>query len=580
MALDNSVESIIQRSEEAAVGFEAQDYTTSVGGTSILSWMVRAGELLPRWWSRARDKTLSAFWKDANHMAIAVYNSQSKLVGIPFRIVARNPNISEHVDRAENLTYLYHIGSEFGKSWDVAYSKFIEDLLTQDNGAFMEIIGDGPAGGGIVGTPFGVRHLDSWFCERTGDPEFPVKYIGEDGKRYKIHYSRVIMTSQMPSSRRDMYGVGMCAVSRSFDIAQNLLDITRYKQERLGSRPANQIIVGKGITGEQIMQAFAAGEEESSNRNHSRYSRTVAIGSENPDIDLTKLELNHMEPFDEETSMTLGMFAVAAAFGMDATELWPTGSGSTNRADSSLRRMRSRGKLPAQTTSELKKQLDFKLVPPYLEVVFDFRDDEEDQQRALIKDIRARNRERDLGAGAVDIRTARQMMLNDGDLGRGSFDEMEMFDGRLPDGTSIATLFYSEDPLFTRHLSFGDADPLVILDNNKVDMVTEIQRKNQGVMQEWAKTTSASKGEKLAMAHAALTWLQEIYLRFTLNPQPEVPISERRMTADTVDLTRTEYDLDTLIDQGLSADNLRDLGITLDQDSIQRDFRQAESLPE
>ena len=262
-----------------------------------------------------------------------------------------------------------------------------------------------------------------------------------------------------------------------------------------------------------------------------------------------------MEPFDDETSTTLGMFAIAGAFGMDASELWPTGRGSTNRADSALRRMRSRGKLPAQTTAELKKQLDFKLVPPHLEVVFDFKDDEEDQQRALIKDIRGRNRERDIGSGVIDIRSARQAMLGDGDLSRSAFDEMEMFDGRLPDGTNIGTLFFSEDPLFRRHLSF-DGDPLVIPENNKIEIVTEIQRRNQNVMEEWAKTTSSSKRTKLAMAHAALSWLQEQYLMWTWHPLPEVPVSERSMTADTVDLSRQEIDWDSLIALGLSPEEI------------------------
>jgi hypothetical protein len=481
------------------------------GGTSLLTYLVGAGGLLPDWWSKRRDLELGKFWKKANHLSIAVYNAQSKLVGIPFTIVPKDPTNIQHTDEALELTELMIMSSEFAKSWGVGYAKFVEDLLTQDNGAFMEIIGDGLPNGPIIGRPTSVRHLDSFRCTRTSDPRFPVTYMGQDDKRYKLHWTRVIYMSQMPSARAEMNEVGVCAVSRAIDIAQNLLDITYYKQQRLGSRPPNMMLIGKGVTGKQIMDAMFAGEEAADNTGRSIYSKTVAIGSENPDIDVKRLDLTHMEPFDEQTSTTLGMYAIASAFGMDAQELWPTNQGSSNQADSSLRRMRSRGKLPAQTTADLEVQFDMKVLPAHLKLKFDFRDDEEDQQRALIRDIRGRNRVRDISSATIDVRGARQLMLDDGDIDRTSFEMMEANDGRLPDGTNIGVLFFANDPVFKKHLSIRGMDILQTRANEPLSAISKIQSKRSGLLKAWAATSSTKKRKQFMFALSALDWIESQY---------------------------------------------------------------------
>lgn len=527
--------SIIEQAQSSATGTSSSD-----DGISVLRWLAKSGEILPAWWSAARDKALAEMWKSSNHLSIAVYNTQSKMVGIPMRIIPRDPSVSQHMDKAYEMTELLIAGSEFGRGWDAAYAKFVEDYLCSDNGAFMEIVGDGPPDGRIVGSPYWVRNLDSMRCTRTSDPVYPVRYVGEDGRRYKFHWSRIIYMSQMPSPRTEMNNVGFCSVSRAADIAQTLTDMINWKQERLGSRPPNQIVVGKGLTGMQIMEAFYVGDQESDNRGHSRYAKTVAVGSENPDIDLKVINLTHMEPFDEETTTTLGMFAIAAAFGMDASEIWPGGGSSANQADAALRRIRSRGKLPSQLTKDLATQLNLKFLPEYLKVEFDFKDDEEDQQRAVIKDIRGRNRERDIGTGTVDIRSARQNMLMDGDIDRGIFEMMEMTSGRLPDGSSIGILFYADEPVFKRHLTFSGMEPLMIHTNDPEEAIKAIESNRTELLKEWAASGSDKKKQRLMWAHAALDWLQNQYEQIGLNELPEVPLQSRRQQVNFVRLTRED----------------------------------------
>ncbi len=509
--VDTTQELIAEATGAKVLLTESGGYPVTVSPLFGVGSLARAGELLPPWWSSRRDLELSAFWKRSPHLSSALYNAQAKLVGIPLQVVARDPTDPEHRIEAEAMTMYINESSDFNKSWHVTYAKFIEDLLTQDNGAFIEVIGDGLANGPLFGPGMGMRHLDARRCTRTSNPIYPVVYLAEDNKKYKMHWTRVIYISQMPSPRAEMHGVGFCAISRAVDIAQNLVDIAVYKQERLGSRPPNVVVLGKGITGQQIMEAFVAGEQEASNRNQTRYSRTVAIGSENPEIDLKVVELAHLDPFDEETSINLGMYAIALAFGLDAGELWPSGKGSSNKVDANIRRLTTRGKLPAQTTSEMATQINQKMLPPHLKCIFDLPDDEENQQRALIKDIRARNRDRDIASGTINVRAARQQALSYQDITRVTFNTLERNDGRLPDGRPIEILFFETSPPYAKHLDFSPINPLNYTKNNAEEMMPAIHDRMARILAEMASTTSDTKEEKLSEAYDALTWLENKY---------------------------------------------------------------------
>lgn len=538
---DKKIEAIVDQTIVQATGEIEGDF---VGGTAF-SWLVGASDTLPPWWSKQRDSVLSRVWKEGNHLSTAIYNTQSKMVGIPFSVHPLDTGNDQHYEEAETIEYVLKTASGFGAGWVAEYSKFIEDLLTQDNGAFFEILGEGSPDGPIIGRPLAVRHLDSFRCQRTGSKEFPVLYTGDDGKLYKLHRTRVIFTSQMPSPRKEMLGVGLCAVSRCIEVATTLADMVRYKQERLGSRPHNQIIVGKGITGKTIMTALRMAEEQQNNAGYRRYGRTVAVGSESPDIDLEVKDMTHMEPFNEEIATNYGVFLIAAALGMDADEIWPTSgrSGGGSKGDANLRRMRSRGRLPAQLTSELAMQFNYKFLPPHLRMSFDYQDDEQDQQTAVIRDIRGRNRERDISTGTVNIQIARKNMMLDGDIDKHSFQLMELDDGRLPSGAPVSTLFFDRsDPVYVRLLRFME-NPLRftanitgddgMVDDTKVDIVLDtIQTQREIILDELVNSKSARLSERINYAYHAIDWLEEQY-RFAAGMiLPEVPMAQRRLRAD------------------------------------------------
>ena len=188
------------------------------GGVFTVNWMAKAGAYLPAWWSPKRDKQLRKFWKKSDHLSGAIYAMESKMTAIPRRVVARDQSVKEHIEQAKYMTEVVEKGAQFGEGWEVFFGRFVEDLLTQDNGVFGEIIGDGPKSGPVIGAPISVAHLDSDRCTRTGNIDYPVVFRDTDGKKYKLHYSRVMFMSQMSSPIKEMYGVGFCAVSRAVNV--------------------------------------------------------------------------------------------------------------------------------------------------------------------------------------------------------------------------------------------------------------------------------------------------------------------------------------------------------------------------
>lgn len=424
----------------------------------IMTWLTAAGEILSPWWSQRRDEELRRFWKSSDHIGGAVYTLRTKVTTLPFHVRPRDAGVRAHVKQAALFERILH-DSEFGEGWDVAIGRFVEDALTQDNGGFLEVIGGGDPNGPISGPALGVAHLDASRCQRTGHPEFPVIYYDLAGQRYRLHYTRVISFAQMSSPVAHMYGVGFSALSRAINTAQNLVDISVYKQEKLGSRPPRQMLVGSGVSAQEIIDAFALAESSMDASNLGRYSKIIVVGSKNRDIKLDVKDLASVpDGFDEEKSITLGMFTIALAFGVDARELWPASASGATKADAMVQHLKARGKAFGSVIEKIKTEFERKVLPAHLELIFDQQDDEQDAQKADIVEKRSQSRQRDIQSGVLTDRAARAQMLDDGEINESAFDEMELGSGRLPDGQPLETLFASPDPAIQFMLSGIDPD--------------------------------------------------------------------------------------------------------------------------
>jgi len=480
----------------------------SVGGFGF-SWMVKARELISPWWSPSRDRDLQAFWRKSNHLAGALASFISRISTMRFRVLPVDKAVKLQISMASDFEELLLNNVEFGAGWNVFVEKCTVDLIAADNGFFAEVIGPGDPVGPILGRAVSLAHLDSSRCQKTSSPEYPVVYRDTDGKRYKLHYTRVMYASQMPSSDADMKGVGFSAVSRCIDIAQNLQDIARYKQEKLGSRPPRVMILGKkNITANDIFSAFYAAEEMMDSQNLGRYSKNVVVAPKRGfgEIDLEILDLaSFPDGFDEQQSTTLGMFTIALALGVDARELWPATVSGATKADAMIQHLKARGKGIGQTLQTFQRQINQKFLPRTLWFEFDQQDDEQDMVQAEVRDMRSIRHERDLASGTVDIRTAREQMLDKGDLAPAQFERMELEDGRLPDGAPILTLFYTEDEEIKQYLG-GIGDPKTFMDR---DIDSALNTAINGALEAIAHLPRDAQRGKARQALAALEFVKE-----------------------------------------------------------------------
>jgi len=453
------------------------------GRSPLLAILARAGELISPWWSQRRDSELDRFYKSSDHIAGAFYTLTSRLTSVPYRVEPRDPSIARHRRLAEEYQLNLESESEFGQGWGTLLTKLLMDLYSSDNGLFVEVIGGGNKDGPIRGLPVGLAHLDSHRCTRTGSVEYPVLYEDTDGRMYRLHRTRVLYRSQLPSSRADMYGVGFCWLSRCLNVAQSMVDVAVYKQEKLGSRQKRAIgITQGGLDPEDVASAMAMANATMDSRGIRRYSQVPFIGDRNiPDGDISLIDLVSLpDGFNYEDDVTLGMFTIALAGNVPARWLWPATMTGATKADAMFQHVAGLSGGPGATLKMIAEMLGGpatgtggalsdvpRFLPAPLKMVFDFQDDEQDRMAAEIAKARAEARQKNLDSEVISIRTAREDMLTKGELTESQFEELELDSGRLPDGLDILTLFHTKDEQFVGLLAIdAQGDPLDVETND------------------------------------------------------------------------------------------------------------------
>lgn len=399
---------------------------------SFLRFMAGASDRISPWWSQARDIELRNFWKDSDHLSGTVNTLRDMLVAIPFQVLPRDAGIRSHIRQADKWTQflLEQTVSRSNYSsvgWGSFYGPFVEEYHTQDNGAWAAIDGPGRADGPLVGMPSRLIHLDSGQVWRTRSREYPVVFTDTDGQRYKIHRTRLINMTSMASPIAEMYGVGFSAVSRCINITQHMIDIGRYKQEKLGSRPMRALlhIAGGGQREvkalDNLLQKYSAMLD---NQGFTRYSKVPIFGSSG---ELTLLDFASLpDGFNELEATQLAMAVLALAFGVDSRQLaFALGVSGQTKADAEVQHLKMKGKGPGLFIQEFERQVNMKLLPAHLKLEFDYQDDEQDRSRAEIRKIRGEARKLDIESGVTTVEVERQLMVEDGEISRQQYEDLQ-----------------------------------------------------------------------------------------------------------------------------------------------------------
>lgn len=345
------------------------------------------GISVPPWWSELRDLALDRFvYTSGNDILQGAVSSLTKKIKAmdwyltgPEKTVARYQKVLAQ--------------SEFGQGWDRLIGKTIQPYLTQDKGAFWELIGAGDIDGPLLGPVMGIAHLDSRYCQLTGDPVYPVIYNNaKDNKAHKIHCTRVVHMVDMPSPSDQMNNIGFCGVSRVLASSSVLLKLAKYKNEKLDDLPEAGLLIFNNILPQKWDDARAEYQRERRRLGQQYWANVMTFFSLDPanqaSATLTSFA-NLPDNFDELQTTNIYVNILALAFGVDVREFWPISEGGLGTGRETLvQHQKAKGKGVGDLISSIEWAINWHILPPSVEFAFDFQDDEEDKQRAEIEDIK------------------------------------------------------------------------------------------------------------------------------------------------------------------------------------------------
>lgn len=351
-------------------------------GNGMLFNMAAQADEAPPWsiYPMMRDRYLDRLWKSETIIAGTLYSMTSRFSALPFKI--EGPKRAKQ--RSNDLLHGFD-----AKRWAL-------DLLTCDNGAFIEKIGPGrpdkPLNRNLVKA---LSVMDSLQCWRSFDPEYPVIYINPYTAQYhKIHYSRVITSSSMPVNRELARGVGVSAVSRAMRVVQIMRDIEIYKHEKVGGRFKRAIgmIKGKGITAGRVKDSVDDHEKQQDSIGLTRFSQILFLTVPDGDADIVIKDLAGLpDGFNAKEDTDLYVNCIALAFGIDTREIWPATQTGATKGDATVQHEKARGKGNGDIIQTAERALNWQGLPDNVTMEYDYTDDEQDLAVAQLHTVEITN---------------------------------------------------------------------------------------------------------------------------------------------------------------------------------------------
>lgn len=388
----------------------AQDRAAG-GDAPLVFYIASVADEVPVWWSPARDRALGQFWWTEPVLAGAIYSICAKIAALGWTLTGPERQVRRYQAMLA--------AADLGAGWAQFILKVVQDVLTQDNGAFIELLrapGEGPD------TPVrGVAYLDSQRCTRTGDPLYPVIYTSaRTGERHKLAWWQVATLADLPSGREEMRGVGFCAVSRVLRAAQVLRDISLYKRQKVSGKRVPGIIFVQGVRRGVVEDGLKAAVEEQRSQGLSHYTTPIVISSPDPSVPV-KAELMELaslpDGYDEDTSYRWYICQLALGFGVDYGEFAPLpGAALGTATQSEVQAAKARGKGPGILIQMLEHIVNWTVLPPSVTFSFSSQDLTEDLNRAKVTEARASALSRFIHAGILTPEQALQVAVDWGEL--------------------------------------------------------------------------------------------------------------------------------------------------------------------
>lgn len=271
---------------------------------------------LPAWWSPMRDAVLRSTIHVEDMWASSIAKATTKQAALGFTVTDASES-DIRIERAQR-TLLF-----FDGAWTVGLQKHLQDYLLCDNGAFIEVERVSKSPWSRVKA---LWHLDSGWCRRTGNAQYPVVYTDVHGEMHPLRYDQVIHMADQPSPYRQAYGLGLCAASRAWTTILKLAAIETYFSEKVTGNRALAIHFVNGISQDQLDDINTSSDESQARKGFVVYKgsiivplRAMSVSPEVVTIDLASIP----DGFNAEQERKDAYLRYANAIGVPVQDIQP-----------------------------------------------------------------------------------------------------------------------------------------------------------------------------------------------------------------------------------------------------------------
>lgn len=313
---------------------------------------------LPAWWSPLRDLALRSTLHMEDMWASAIAKATTKQAALGFTVTDSDES-DIRVERSQR-TLLF-----FDGAWTIGLQRHLQDYLLTDNGAFIEVER-------VSRSPWSrVRslwHLDSQWCRRTGNPQYPVVYTDARGEMHAMRYDQVIALADQPSPMRQAYGIGMCAASRAWMTILKLAAVQIYFREKITGNRALAIHFVNGISNDQLQDVADDAQEQQAKKGYVVYKGSIIVPlramTATPEVVTINLA-SIPDGFDVEQERKDAYLTYANAIGVPVQDIQPlSGQGLGTGAQSVILAEEAEGYGLASWRKTMQHYLNTWVLPP------------------------------------------------------------------------------------------------------------------------------------------------------------------------------------------------------------------------